>query len=140
MIFLMHAPEYDAQLKLDWILFEGFTRLNGVHAAEAERGGSVAALTAGALRALRETWNAYFDVQTAERKLQYATALVASAEEAYAATLETYQRGLGTILDLLTAERDLADARSTIIQSRAQLLTAAAALALAVGATPVGAP
>src|SRR5262249_33857225 len=89
--------------------------------------GSAAALTAGALRALRETWNAYFDVQTAERKLEYATALVASAEGAYAATLATYQRGLGTVLDLLAAQRDLADARPTILHTRALAVGASGA-------------
>ncbi len=48
-------------------------------------------------------------------------------------TLETYRRGLSTLIDLLTAERELASARSTAIDSRAQLLTAAAALTFAVG-------
>ena len=132
--FTLAEPEFDAQLKLDWELFTGFGRLNDVRAAEAERGASAAALTAGALRALREAWTAYFDVQTAARKVEFATALLASAEEAYAATLETYRRGLGTLIDVLTAERDLADARSTIIESRAELLTAAAALTFATGA------
>ena len=117
-------------------LFEGFARHNDVRAAQAEREASVAELTAGTLRALRESWTAYFDVDTAQRKLEFATALLASAEEAYAATLETYRRGLGTVLDLLTAERDLADARSTIISTRAELLTAAAALTFAVGGSP----
>ncbi len=137
--FTLASPEYDAQLKLDWELFEGFGRLNDVRAAEAERGASTAALTAGALRALREAWSAYFDVQTAERKVEFAAALLTSAEEAYAATLETYRHGLGTLIDVLTAERDLADARSTIIESRAELLTAAAALTFATGTLTVGA-
>jgi outer membrane protein len=125
--------EFDAHLRLDWNLFAGFAQLNALRAAEAERRASAAALTGGALRALREAWTAYFDVQTAQRKLEFADALLASAEEAHAATLETYRRGLGTLIDLLTAERDLANARTTMVESRAELLTAAAALALAVG-------
>ena len=134
--FTLSEGEYDAQLRLDWELFDGFSRLNDVRAAQAERAASAAALTAGTLRALREAWTAYFDVQTAERQVEFAGALLVSAEEAYAATLETYRRGLGTLIDLLTAERDLADARGTAIESRARLLTAAAALSFAVGAVP----
>jgi hypothetical protein len=48
-------------------------------------------VTVGTLRALREAWTAYFDVQTVERKVEFATALLTSAEEADAATLEAYQ-------------------------------------------------
>jgi outer membrane protein TolC len=133
---LLSALEYDAQLHLDWSLFAGFAHLNALRAAEAERQTSAATLTGGTLQALREAWTAYFDVQTAQRKLEFATALLDSAEEARAATLETYRHGLGTLIDLLTAERDLASARTTLVESRAELLTAAAALALAVGAAP----
>jgi outer membrane protein len=131
--FTLATHEYDAHLRVDWELFTGFARLNTLEAARAEREASVAGLTAGALRAMREAWTAYFDLQTAQRKLEFAGALLVSAEEAYAATLETYRRGLGTLIDLLTAERDLANARMTLVESRAELLTAAAALALAVG-------
>ena len=132
--FTVADTQFDTHLQLDWQLFQGFARLNDLRAAEAERAASAASLTSGALRALRETWTAYFDVETAQRKVEFASALLASADEAYAATLESYRRGLGTLIDLLTAERDLANARSTLVESRAELLTAAAALTLAVGA------
>jgi outer membrane protein TolC len=125
--------EYQARLQVEWEVFDGFSRVNDVRAAEANHAASEQARTAGTLRALREAWTAYFDVQTAERQVEFATALLASAEEAYAATLETYRHGLSTVIDLLTAERALASARSTAIDSRAQLLTAAAALTFAQG-------
>jgi outer membrane protein TolC len=134
--FLANTYVYDTRLRLDWELFTGFSRLNDVKAAQAQRAASAATLSAGELRAVREAWTAYFDVQVAQRKVEYATALLASADEAYAATLETYRRGLSTVIDLVTAERDLANARSIIVESRAELLTAAASLALAVGAIP----
>ena len=131
--FTMSTGEFGLGLRLDWGLFEGFARINEVRAAEAERAASAAAVTAGALRALREAWTAYFDVETQQRKVEFASALFASAEEAYAATLETYRNGLSTLIDLLTAQRDLAAARSTVIESRAELLTATAALTFALG-------
>ena len=86
------------------------------------------------MKAIREVWKAYADVKTALRKHDFALALLAASEEAYASTLESYRSaGLATVLDLLAAQRDLARARTTEIQSRADLLTASAALSFAAG-------
>ena len=132
--FTASSPLFDAHLRLDWSLFQGFEDLERLHEAEAERAASEQALTAGSLKALREAWTAYFDVKTAERKVEFGDALLAASQEAYEATLETYRRGLGTLIELLTAVRDLAAARGTAIESHTELLTAAAALTLAIGA------
>jgi outer membrane protein TolC len=132
------GPSLDAHLALSWDLFKGFANVEGLREAESERAASEAALAAASLRALRETWTAYFDVKTAERKVQFADALLAASDDAYASTLETYRHGLGTLIDLLTAERDLASARGLAIASHAELLTSAAALTLAIGAMPQG--
>jgi outer membrane protein TolC len=132
--FTLSEPAFDVHLRLDWDLFAGFQHVEQLHEAEANRGASEATLAASSVRALREVWTAYFDVKTAERKIEFAVGLLAASEEAYAASLETYRRGLGTLIDLLTAVRDLASARGTAIASRAELWTAAAALTLAIGA------
>jgi len=138
--FTLSEPEFDVHLRLDWDLFTGFQHVEQLHEAEADRDASEAALAADSLRALREVWTAYFDVKTAERKIEFAEALLTASEEAYEASLETYRRGLGTLVDLLTAERDLADARGVAIASRAELWTAAASLTLAMGASAPSAP
>ncbi len=132
--FTLSAPALDAHLRVDWDLFRGFEDVERVHEAQAERRASEDALTAGSLRALREAWTAYFDVKTAERKVEFGDSLLTASQEAYAATLETYRHGLGTLVELLTAQRDLAAARGTAIESHTELLTAAAALTLAIGA------
>jgi outer membrane protein len=137
--FTLSAPILDAHLSFAVGLFQGFADVEAVHEAESERAASEAALAAGSLRALRQTWTAYFDVKTAERKVEFADALLAASDEAYASSLETYRHGLGSLLDLLTAERDLAAARGIAIASHAELLTSAAALTLAIGAIPPGA-
>ncbi len=137
--FTLAAPTLDAHLRVDWNLFQGFEDIERVHEAQAERRASEEALTAGSLRALREAWTAYFDVKTAERKVEFGDSLLAASQEAYDATLETYRHGLGTVIELLTAQRDLAAARGTAIESHTELLTATAALTLAIGAVPPGA-
>jgi len=125
---------YGAFLTVDWTLFDGFARENTLREASARRGIAATDLEATELRAIREVWKAYADVKTALAKYEFAQALLAASEKAYASTLESYrQAGLATVLDLLAAQRDLASARSIEVASRADLLTASANLAFAAG-------
>ena len=125
---------YGAFLNIDWNLFDGFARENTLREADARRNTAAADLAATELRAVREVWKAYADVKTAISKHEFALALLAASEKAFAATLESYQRaGLATVLDMLAAQRDLASARSIAVASRAELLTASATLAFAAG-------
>src|SRR5262249_2289919 len=112
----------------------GFERENRVREATSLRGAAEADAAALELRVIRQVWQAYSDVKTALSKREYAVALLAASEEAYAATLESYQSaGLATVLDLLAAHRDLARARYTEIQSRADILQSSSALVFAAG-------
>ena len=132
--FTMNETEYGAFLNFEWKLFDGFERENALREAISQRGAAEAELAALELRAIREVWKAYADVKTALRKQEFALALLAASEEAYASTLESYRSaGLATVIELLAAQRDLARARTTEIQSRADLLTASAALTFAAG-------
>jgi outer membrane protein len=125
---------YGAFLSLDWTLFDGFERENRVREATSIRGATEADVAALELRVIRQVWQAYTDVRTALGKREYAVALLAAAEEAYASTLESYRSaGLATVLDLLAAQRDLARARYTDIQSRADILQSSSALVFAAG-------
>ena len=132
--FAYTEPIYGGLLTFSWKLFDGFERKNREREAEALRGQARASLDALQIRALREVWKAYADVKAARLQYDYAAALLASAQEAYDSASTTYRAGLGTILDLLAAERELARGRSTVIESRAELLSASAALAFAIGA------
>jgi outer membrane protein TolC len=134
-----NQPTYATVFTFNWDLFTGFDRLNAVREAEAERSAARAELAAIELDAIAEVWRAYYDYRAAVRKLDFAEALLAASQEAYDATLKTYQVGLSDIVELLTAERDLANARYTLVQSRAELLIGAARVAYSAGAMPVGA-
>ena len=132
--FNMNETEYGAFLNFEWKLFDGFERENALREAISQRGVAEAEVAALELRTIREVWKAYADVKTALRKQEFALALLAASEEAYASTLESYRSaGLATVIDVLAAQRDLARARTTEIQSRAELLTASAALTFAAG-------
>jgi outer membrane protein len=127
-------PQYTGQLTLDWDLFTGFKRLNNLRKAESSRAEAAASLQSSELGAIAEVWRAYYEFESTLSKYSYAEALLAAAQEAYNANLDTYRQGLSTIVELLTADRDLANARYTLIQSTADLLTSSAAVAFAVGA------
>jgi outer membrane protein TolC len=119
---------------LSWDLFTGFQRLNQRRKAEADQAAATASLQTDEVGAIAEVWRAYHEFAATRSKYDYAQALLAATDEAYAATLDTYRQGLSTIVELLTAGRDLATARYAVIQSTADLLTASAAVAYAVGA------
>ena len=129
------TPVWNAGLGLRWTLFDGFARRNAVREADAEAARARANLAQAELDAIAEVWRAFYDQRAAAEKYTYAERLLASSREAYASNLESYHRGLATIVDLLTAEGALAEARYILIQSRAELLTRAAALAHAVGSS-----
>lgn len=129
-------PLYGGFLTFQWTLFDGLERQNAIREAEAQAEAARADVAALEQRTLRQVWTAYADVKTALRKHEFATALLRASEDAYAATMESYRAGLGTLLDLLAAQRELARARTTNIAARADLLTAAATLAFATGEMP----
>jgi outer membrane protein TolC len=129
---------YGINLTLSWDIFDGFLRRNKLREAEAQRRQTAAQLSALQLKAMREVWKSYVDVKTALVQYEAAQALLAASQDSYDANTTKYENGLGTLIDLLAAERDLAHARTTIVASRAELLDSAAALAFAVGDSNAG--
>jgi outer membrane protein TolC len=72
-------------------------------------------------------------MQTALRQRQAAAALLASSNEAYDATRESYSYGVRNIIDVITAQKTLAQARSEDVFARTQLLLQSATLAFRTG-------
>jgi outer membrane protein len=134
--FTAMAPEYAASVALRWDAFAGFEHVNSIELAKAEREASRAELYRYQLDVASQVWRAYYAFTTALRKYQYAQALLAASQSAYDSNFGSFNRGLATIVDLLSAERDLADAKYTMVGSRADLLISAAAVAYATGAIP----
>jgi len=129
-------PSYGVGLALEWNLFEGGATRRRVEFAEAERRAAEEEVTVARDRAIREVWTAYTDVRLAVRRQDVADALVDASQKSYEATLESYRRGLGTLIDLLAARRELSRARFVAVDTRVQLVQASAALAFATGEPP----
>jgi outer membrane protein len=126
-------PSYGIGLALEWNLFEGGAIQRRVGLAEAERRAAENEVTAARDRAIREVWKAYTDVRLAMRRLDVAAALVDASQKSYEAILESYRRGLGTLIDLLAARRELSRARFVELDTKLQLFNATAALAFTTG-------
>jgi len=81
-----------------------------------------------------DVWRAYQSLNTATQSLKMTADLVASAEQSERVALGRYKAGVGTVLDLLTAQSALAGARLQRIQAELDWNVYRATLAQAVGA------
>jgi outer membrane protein len=124
---------WNASLQLKWTLFDGGRREQQVAEAKAETSAAQAGIDSLQDEIANEVWNAYSNVKTAQRQRQAAVALLSSADQSYAAALESYQAGVRNLLDVVSAQKALAQARSVDIYTRTQLLTQLANLAFRTG-------
>ena len=81
-----------------------------------------------------QVWTSYFNLKTAAQRVKTARDLLASATQSQEVALGRYRAGLGSILDLLTAQSAYASARAQEAQARADWLVAMAQLAHDTGA------
>lgn len=120
---------WTAKLSLNWTIFDGFARENRIARAQADQKEAAAAAKAAQDQVENDVWTAYSNAQTALREQRAAAAFLASANESYNAALESYNYGVRTQIDVVSAQRVLAQARTSDISARTQLLTGVAALA-----------
>jgi TolC family type I secretion outer membrane protein len=81
-----------------------------------------------------DVWKAYQSLTTATQSLKTTADLVASAEQSERVALGRYKAGVGTVLDLLSAQSALASARLQRIQAQLDWNVYRATLAQAMGA------
>jgi len=78
-------------------------------------------------------WTARADLETATQHLATSKDFLASAEESERVALARYKEGVGSVIDLLTAQATLSSARAQEIQARTDWLLAVSRLAYATG-------
>lgn len=120
---------YSAAVALRVPIFTGGRIANDVRAAQLE-----AELARENVRSLQqqvdlEVWTSYFALQTAEQRLVTARELLSSAQQSVDVAGGRYRSGVGTILDLLTAQAALENARAEEVQARTDWFLAVARLA-----------
>jgi outer membrane protein len=120
---------YSAGIALRFPLFTGWRNTFDIRQAETE-----VQIANEDVRGLEQqvglqVWTSYFALQTATRRLATSRDLLASAQESANVAAERYRAGVGSIIDLLTAEAALEVARAQEVQARADWFVAVAQLA-----------
>ena len=123
------GPSYSVTLGLSIPIFNGFSRQYDVAAARAQA--DVASALADQTRqtVVTQVFVSYYALQTAQQRVTTADDLLASAQQSVQVAAGRYREGVGSIIDLLTAQSALASARAQQVQSRWQWYTSLAQLA-----------
>lgn len=121
-------------LTLNVPIFSGFDTTYRVRSAAAQADVREAQRDRIRNQVALDVWKAYQSLTTATQSLQTTADLVASAEQSERVALGRYKAGVGTILDVLSAQSALASARLQRIQAQLDWNVYRATLAQSVGA------
>jgi outer membrane protein TolC len=110
-------------------IFDGFSRQYNIAAARAQADAAIAFADQTRQNVITQVFVSYYALQTAEQRVATADDLLASAQQSVQVAAGRYREGVGSIIDLLTAQTALANARAQQVQSRWQWYTALAQLA-----------
>jgi outer membrane protein len=123
------GPSYTLTLGLAIPIFNGFSHQYDVAAARAQADATSALADQTRQQVVTEVFVSYYALQTAQQRVTTADDLLASAEQSVQVAAGRYREGVGSIIDLLTAQSALANARAQQVQSRWQWYTSLAQLA-----------
>src|SRR3954468_9189696 len=122
------GPSYTVSLGLQIPIFNGFSHQYDVAAARAQADAISALADQTRQQVVTQVFVSYYALQTAEQRVSTADDLLASAQQSVQVAAGRYREGVGSIIDLLTAQTALANARAQQVQSRWQWSTALAQL------------
>ncbi len=114
-------------------VFRGFDTAYQVQKAREEAESARATAERTEDQVILDVWTSYYAVQTASQRVKTTRDLLASATQTVEVTQGRYKSGVGSILDLLTAQSALAEARSQEAQARSLWFLSIAQLAHATG-------
>jgi outer membrane protein len=120
---------YSAAVQLSVPIFMGFSRHYDVIQAQADEKAARALLDSTKQQVVLEVWTSYYNLKTAEQRVRTSEDLLKSATESYQVALGRYKAGVGTILDLLSAQSALQSARAQRVQATSDWFVSFAQLA-----------
>ncbi len=123
------GPSYGLNLGVSIPIFNGFSRQYDLAAARAQADATTALADQTRQNVITQVFVSYYALQTAEQRVATADNLLASALQSAEVAAGRYREGVGSILELLTAQSALANARAQQVQSRWQWYTSLVQLA-----------
>ena len=124
-----YSFNYSGMLQLQIPLFTGFRNSYDVLKAKEDEGASQAEFETLRQQVILQVWSSYFNLKTAAQRVKTSRDLLDSARQSAEVAGGRYKNGVGSFLDLLTAESALASARAQEIQARSDWFQAIAQLA-----------
>jgi len=125
----VHGDNYTAAVTLQIPVFNGFKDTSDLLQAQEQAKAAVADAESLEQQIILQVWTSYQAVKTAEKRVGSAQDLLAAAQQSAEVAQGRYKAGVGSILDLLTAQSALANARAQDVQAKANWLLAIASLA-----------
>jgi outer membrane protein len=127
--FVIHQDTYSASLLVTIPIFNGMTYQYNLFRARADRDEAQARLETLHQSVVLQVWSSYYNHRTAGQRVETSRDLLSSARQSYEVVSARYQAGVGSILDLLTAQSQLESARAQEAQARTDWLMTLAQLA-----------
>jgi outer membrane protein len=124
-----YADNYAVSLVLSVPVFNGFKDTSDLLQAREQASAAQADAENLEQQVILQVWTSYQGVKTAEKQVGSAQDLLAAAQQNFEVAEGRYKAGVGSILDLLTAQSALANARAQDVQARAAWLLSIASLA-----------
>lgn len=131
--FVARFDTWSVGLTLRIPVFNGLRNKFEVAKAREDERRAAAAARAVEQSVINQVWTSWYDVKTAAQRMETTKDLLTSATESEQVALGRYKEGVGSLLDLLTAQSALAAARAQEIAARADWLVAAARLTYSTG-------
>jgi outer membrane protein len=125
----LYKDNYSGGLLFSVPLFTGFSQRYNEEQARADEETAQARLNSLKQQVVLEVWTSYYNLKTAEQRVRTSQDLLKSATESYQVALGRYKAGVGSILDLLSAQSALENARAQRVQATADWYVSLAALA-----------
>ena len=99
-------------------LFSGWSRQYDIVAARENAAAAAARADQARLQAVAQVFASYYTLRTSTQRVATSAELLASAQRSEEVARGRYAEGVGSILDVLTAQSALADARAQSVQAR----------------------
>jgi len=131
-----HTDVYSGAILLRVPVFTGWKNTYDILKAREDAGTARAQAETLADQVILQVWTSYYNLKTASQQVKTARELFASARQSEEVAVGRYKAGVGSILDLLTAQTAFANARAQEVQARANWFLAMAQLAHDTGALP----
>jgi outer membrane protein len=114
-------------------IFNGYAYQYNIRKAQADIEAQKAALDALTQNVTLQVWTSYYRLKTSSQRIKVSEDLMRSAHQSYAVALGRYHEGVGSFLELVTAQSSLESARAQRVQARTDWYTALAQLSWTAG-------